>query len=114
MQKVSILAALAAAIFVFDANAEVREAGVTGGRVAGVSADGVVSFKGIPFAAPPVGPLRWRSPQPVKPWTGVKQASSFAPGCMQNAGLTGRFGAPAGTQRGLPLPQCLDARKGGE
>jgi hypothetical protein len=88
VQKVSILAALAAAFFVFHANAEVREADVTGGRVAGVSADSVVSFKGIPFAAPPVGPLRWRSPQPVKPWTGVKEAASFAPGCIQNAGLT--------------------------
>ena len=94
MQKLSMLAALAAALFVSLVNAEVREADVTGGRVTGVSADGVVSFKGIPFAAPPVGPLRWRSPQPVKPWTGVKQASSFAPGCIQNAAFTGRFGAP--------------------
>lgn len=93
MQKLSILAATAA-FFVSYANAEIREADVTGGRVAGISADGVVAFKGIPFAAPPVGPLRWRSPQAVKPWTGVKQASSFAPGCVQNAGQAGRFGAP--------------------
>ena len=94
VQKLSILAALVAAVFVSYATAEISETEVTGGRVAGVTADGVVSFKGIPFAAPPVGPLRWRSPQPVRPWTGVKQASSFAPGCMQNAGQAGRFGAP--------------------
>jgi para-nitrobenzyl esterase len=94
VQKLSFLAALIAAIFVSHANAAISETDVTGGRVAGISADGVVSFKGIPFAAPPVGPLRWRSPQPVKPWSGVKQTSSFAPGCMQNAGQAGRFGAP--------------------
>ena len=94
MQKVSILAALVAALFASQANAEIREIEVTGGQVAGVAADGVTSFKGIPFAAPPVGRLRWRSPQPVKPWAGVKQAASFAPGCMQNASFTGRFGAP--------------------
>lgn len=94
MQKVSILAALAAAIFASQANAEIGEVAVTGGRVAGVAADNVVSFKGIPFAAPPVGRLRWRSPQPVNSWPGVKQAASFGPGCMQNASFTGRFGAP--------------------
>ena len=94
MQKVSILAALAAAIFASQANAEIGEVAVTGGRVAGVAADNVVSFKGIPFAAPPVGRLRWRSPQPVNSWPGVKQAASFGPGCVQNASFTGRFGAP--------------------
>ena len=96
MHKVPVLAALSAALFVSHAVADIREAEVTGGRVAGVSADGVVSFKGIPFAAPPVGSLRWRSPQPVKSWTGVKEASSFAPGCVQNAGPAGRAGAPSG------------------
>lgn len=94
MQKVSILAALIAALFASYANGEIREVEVTGGQVAGVAADGVVSFKGIPFAAPPVGRLRWRSPQPLKPWAGLKEAASFAPGCMQNASFTGRFGAP--------------------
>src|SRR5258708_26983500 len=46
-------------------------------------ADGIRSFKGIPFAAPPVGTLRWQAPQPVKPWTHVRQAAAFAGQCMQ-------------------------------
>jgi para-nitrobenzyl esterase len=49
-----------------------------------VSADGMVrTFKGIPYAAPPVGPLRWMPPQPVKPWTGVRRAVDYGPRPMQ-------------------------------
>ncbi|HYK91218.1 MAG TPA: carboxylesterase family protein [Acidobacteriota bacterium] len=47
---------------------------------------GVRSFKGIPFAQPPVGDLRWREPQPVKNWPGVLKADQFAPRCMQRTG----------------------------
>jgi para-nitrobenzyl esterase len=46
---------------------------------------GVRAFRGIPFAAPPVGPLRWRPPQPAKPWPGVLKADHFSPACMQEA-----------------------------
>jgi para-nitrobenzyl esterase len=46
---------------------------------------GVAAFKGIPFAAAPVGPLRWQAPQPVKAWKGVRQAGAFGPRCMQRA-----------------------------
>ena len=46
-------------------------------------ASGVREFKGIPYAAPPVGPLRWRAPEPVKKWTGVRPATKFGPRCMQ-------------------------------
>ena len=53
------------------------------GLVEGISADGMTVYKGIPFAAPPVGDLRWRDPQPVTPWAGVKQADHFSPECMQ-------------------------------
>lgn len=44
---------------------------------------GIRSFKGIPFAAPPVGALRWREPQPVQNWTGVRKADHFGPRAMQ-------------------------------
>lgn len=50
---------------------------------AGADASGVRAFKGIPFAAPPVGSLRWREPQPVAPWQGVRQATAFGPRPMQ-------------------------------
>lgn len=43
----------------------------------------IQSFKGIPFAAPPVGELRWKAPQPVTNWSGVKQATAFGSRCMQ-------------------------------
>ncbi|MDR3700020.1 MAG: carboxylesterase family protein [Candidatus Sulfopaludibacter sp.] len=45
--------------------------------------DGVRIFKGVPFAQPPVGDLRWREPQPVKNWTGARNADQFGPRCMQ-------------------------------
>jgi para-nitrobenzyl esterase len=47
---------------------------------------GVRSFKGIPFAQPPVGDLRWREPQPVKNWKGVRRADQFGARCMQRGG----------------------------
>ena len=59
---------------------------VTGGRIAGVRGTdaSVMVFKGIPFAAPPVGNLRWRAPQPVVAWRGVKNADQFGNSCIQN------------------------------
>ena len=49
-----------------------------------VSADGTVRmFKGIPYAASPVGALRWKAPQPVARWTAVREANAFGPRCMQ-------------------------------
>lgn len=54
------------------------------GKVAGEkSASGIAVFRGIPFAAPPVGPLRWKAPQPVTPWKGVRAATAFGARCMQ-------------------------------
>jgi para-nitrobenzyl esterase len=53
--------------------------------------DGVRSFKGIPFAQPPVGDLRWREPQPVKDWAGVRNADQFGPRCMQRTGPTADY-----------------------
>ena len=49
----------------------------------GPQASGVREFRGVPFAAPPVGNLRWAEPQPVKNWPGVRKASEFGPRCMQ-------------------------------
>ena len=58
---------------------------VDGGLISGTPgwAWGVREYLGIPFAAPPVGKLRWRPPQPVVPWQGVRAADRFSPACMQ-------------------------------
>jgi para-nitrobenzyl esterase len=57
---------------------------VTGGQVRGVLPEkGGAVFKGVPYAQPPVGDLRWREPMPVKPWTGVRDATKFGPMCAQ-------------------------------
>jgi para-nitrobenzyl esterase len=53
------------------------------GKLAGPRKDGILSFKGIPFARPPVGPLRWRMAEPAEPWTGLHDATRFAPACPQ-------------------------------
>jgi para-nitrobenzyl esterase len=53
------------------------------GALAGAAADGVASFKAIPYAAPPIGPLRWRPPAPPAKWSGVRDATAFGAICMQ-------------------------------
>lgn len=54
------------------------------GLVEGITlASGIHAFRGIPYAAPPVRDLRWKAPQPVKDWEGVRPADRFAPQCMQ-------------------------------
>ena len=52
-----------------------------GGTLRGTMAGRTDEFLGIPYAAPPVGPLRWRPPQPAAHWTGVRAAMAFAPHC---------------------------------
>ena len=47
------------------------------GKLAGLRKDGITRFKGVPFARPPVGPLRWRMPEAPEPWTGVRDATKF-------------------------------------
>ncbi len=67
---------------------------VTGGTIEGVEQDGIFSYKGIPFAAPPIDELRWKSPQPVVPWQGVKKTDTFAPGPMQDTAFGAILGGP--------------------
>ena len=69
----------------YCAEAQWEKVKVEGGIISGVvNATGDVRiFKGIPFAAPPVGALRWRAPQPVKPWNGVRVCDHFGPSPMQ-------------------------------
>ena len=53
------------------------------GVVEGIEADGIKKFLGVPFATPPVGDLRWKAPQPLQPWDGVRQTKDFANDPMQ-------------------------------
>jgi para-nitrobenzyl esterase len=67
------------------------------GAVRGARDGDVIAFKGVPFAAPPVGDLRWRAPQPVKAWSGVRPAEAFGPDCAA-APEPGTYSASRSTQ----------------
>lgn len=70
----------------FSAQASAQDAPTAeldSGVVAGERSGDLSIYRGIPFAAPPVGALRWAPPRPVAPWDGVRDATEFAPGCMQ-------------------------------
>ncbi len=66
-------------------DASLTEVRLDSGPVSGAQQDGVWCFKGIPYAAPPVGALRWRPPQPVSPWKDVRACVAFGPACPQPA-----------------------------
>ncbi len=93
-QKKTDTSVQAVAPEVKEAPAVTATVAVTGGTIEGVELDGIFSYKGIPFAAPPVGDLRWKSPQPVVPWEGVKKADKFAPGPMQDTAFGAMLGGP--------------------
>src|SRR5262249_45806618 len=60
---------------------------VEGGQIANAAPDasGIRVFKGIPYAAPPVGELRWKAPQPVQPWNGIRSIAEWGPRCVQSS-----------------------------
>ena len=89
---VGLLAVLAVTVACGDPEPRAAELGdgtvtVDGGSIAGAPASdgGVWRYAGIPYAAPPVGALRWRPPQPVEPWADVRQADQLPAGCPQPA-----------------------------
>lgn len=95
----------------------------SGGAIEGKTLPGVEAFLGVPFAAPPVGDLRWRAPQPLARWTGTRDATRFGTACAQDvAGSWGPYTAeftapppvsedclflnvwkPAGVRKALPV-----------
>ena len=78
---------------------------VADGEVQGIAADGVAVFKGLPFAAPPVGDLRWRAPQPPTKWPGVRQGTVFSSSCAQAEDcLYLNIYEPAAAKNGAKLP----------
>ena len=131
------LIAIAAAIVAMTAHVGAmipEQVRIDSGMVAGTASGQptVRVFKGIPFAAPPLGENRWKAPQPVAKWDGVRKADAFgapcaagpagggrgggrgaAPGARPHAAATraSRATARAGAKRGLPVPQRLDERE---
>lgn len=84
------LALAAPAIFYSFSNSKNPNGGkdpvsIETGLITGVKSDSseVMVYKGIPFAAPPVGDLRWKAPQPAKPWPGIRKCETFGPSPMQ-------------------------------
>ncbi|MEB4675628.1 carboxylesterase/lipase family protein [Enterobacteriaceae bacterium G50] len=103
--------------------AEIRQ-----GTLLGLVDENIHLWRGIPFAQPPIGPLSWRAPRPVQPWSGVRQADTFSASCWQNidycrelgGGDPGRFSedclylnvwSPA--VRSVPLPVMVWLHGGG-
>ena len=77
-----LIAAIALALIATPLHA--RPIPVDGGQVDGIALpSGVEAWLGVPFAAPPLRELRWKPPQPAKPWPGVYHADRFAPECLQ-------------------------------
>jgi para-nitrobenzyl esterase len=102
MVKLAI-AAVAAALLLAAAPAPAEPVRTANGLVDGVGSDGITSYKGIPFATPPVGDLRWRAPEPSAVWNGVLRADHFAPICPQAQVMNAAIGLPT-----LPMNEdCL-------
>ncbi len=76
---------------------------IEGGMVSGSAGDNVLVYRGIPYAAPPVGNLRWKPPQPVVPWEGVLQAENFGPACIQPKSPTRELKLPGESEDCLTL-----------
>lgn len=70
-------------VYSFKLCAQLSEVKTENGLVSGYKTGEISIFKGIPFAAPPVGDLRWKAPQPVKNWTGVLKCEKFSASPMQ-------------------------------
>jgi para-nitrobenzyl esterase len=75
------------------------------GTVEGIEKDGVLQFRGVPFAAPPVGDLRWRPPQAAEPWSGVRPARQFGPIAPQGRSPIAIFPQPAEVE--ISEERCL-------
>lgn len=86
-----------------DLYAQTPVLNVEGGRIEGVvDEEGVTVYKGIPYAAPPVGDLRWKHPQPVQPWQGVRKCDRFGAASLQSKTTKGTFYWKEFYQNGSP------------
>jgi para-nitrobenzyl esterase len=100
--RVAVIAAWGVVLAQATLAADGMQVTVDGGVVQGAIDHGVLAFKGIPFASPPAGPRRWRPPQPVQSWSGVRAAMRYGADCMQVP-----FPGDAAPLREPPAEDCL-------
>ena len=85
-RKLAHRVATGALLLMFAAGTSAQTSNVVkieSGQIRGAAEGKVIAFRGVPFAAPPLGDLRWRAPQPVRPWDGIRPAEKYASDCMQ-------------------------------
>lgn len=87
MLRIAFIACLA--VLTAFANPPLTRVAVAGGEIQGAEQNGVRRFLSVPYAAAPVGELRWRAPQPVQAWDGVRDGTHFGPSCTQNISASG-------------------------
>jgi para-nitrobenzyl esterase len=108
MHRRLLVIALTFATLPFLTSAALDTVTVDGGQISGTAASGVRAFKGIPFAAPPVGELRWKAPRPLVAWKGVRAADAFGAPCMQEPYPASSPYATSGvTAAAPPKEDCL-------
>src|ERR1022692_3482087 len=95
MKRAFLMAICAGGLCAAETPAPVK---VGGGSIQGTTEEGLTVYRGIPFAAPPVGDLRWRAPQPAAKWDRVKAAAQFWPKCIQGMGMPGANPGPAASE----------------
>jgi para-nitrobenzyl esterase len=100
--RTAAAAMLASALVASSATAAGPVVVIDTGKISGATDQGVISWKGIPFAAPPVGALRWRAPQPAMAWNGTRETTAYGSDCMQLPFPSDA--APTGT---VPSEDCL-------
>jgi para-nitrobenzyl esterase len=84
----------------------------TAGAVSGIHVGAEAQWRGIPYAAPPLGALRWRPPAAVRPWSGVRDATQFAPSCIQTDFSGGTLGSEDCLYLNVFAPSTASARSG--
>ena len=112
MNKIFATACLA--FLALAANAQLLRTTVAQGEVEGVEQNGLAHYKGIPFATPPVGDLRWKAPQPAQKWQGVYKADSFKAMPYQQTQGPGNQQGPGKSEDCLYLNILTPAKQAGE
>jgi para-nitrobenzyl esterase len=114
MIRSKLMAAAAAVLCLVGATASAQTVKIAQGSLRGTTEGDAEAFKNIPFAAPPVGALRWKAPQPAKGWSSVRDATAFGNSCIQpppnaNMGAESAIGYALGDQGPLKASEdCLN------